>query len=196
MSDEVVAPVTPVEATPVVATPEVQTEVQTTPVADAKVVPAGVPDKYEFKAPEGFEDRFDAAAAAAVEKEARALGLTQEAAQSYLNAMAERAKNEDTARETAWKTTQEGWISEVKADPKLGGTNFDKTQSQLKAVIEKFGDQAAKDFFDTTGAGNHPALCRMLAGIGAAMEQDTFVSASKPSTGDEGNSWIPGSKRV
>jgi hypothetical protein len=179
---EAPAPVPPVAvpaSEPTTQTPETKADVQTTTV-DAKATAPGPPEKYDLVVPDGFADNFTPAVLAAIGKEARALGLAQDDAQNYLNAYAEHLKAEDTSREESWKQTQETWISEIKADPKLGGANFEKTQSRLNLVVSKFGDTGVKEFLDSTGAGNHPALCRMLAGIGAAMEQDHFVSGNTP----------------
>lgn len=171
------APVAPV-VTPVAiadtppALPAV--DVQTTPV-DAKPVPSAAPEKYEWKSPEGFEDRFDPSA---LEPIAKALGLKQEDAQALVDSYAGMVKADDAEREASWKQTQETWIAEVKADPKMGGANFEKTQSQINAVTTKWGTPELKEFFDSTGIGNNPVLARFLAGIGADMGQDKFVSGT------------------
>jgi hypothetical protein len=157
--------------------PEAKADEQTAS-ADAKATTTGPPEKYEFKAPEGFEDRLTPAALEAVAKEARALGLSQEDAQAYLNATAEHAKVEETASADAWKKTNENWVSEIKADPKIGGTNYERAQSRFNAVNAKYGDESTKELFAQIG--NHPGLFRMLAGIGADLEPDTFVKATNP----------------
>ena len=153
--------------------------------ADAKVQ-TGAPEKYDLKPPEGLT--FAPEALAAFEKEARALKMSQEDAQEYLNARFESIKTEREASEKAqadaFKATNEGWINELKADPDFGGANFEKSQSRINAVRERYGNDATKDLFDQIG--NHPGLCKMLAKIGADMEQDHFVKGNTPATQDSG----------
>lgn len=153
--------------------------------ADAKVQ-TGAPEKYDLKPPEGLT--FAPEALAAFEKEARALKMTQADAQEYLNARFESIKTEREASEKAqadaFKATNEGWINELKADPDFGGANFEKSQSRINAVRERYGNDATKDLFDQIG--NHPGLCKMLAKIGADMEQDHFVKGNTPATQDSG----------
>ena len=187
MSDETTAAVpaaseaaTP-EVTPEVTgtkAPEVKTDEQTTAV-DAKVT-TDAEVKYEWKTPEGFEVDITK-----LEDLARQFKVPANEAQGFLDSLVAFRASEEQAREAGWKQTQEGWISELKADPKLGGANFEKTQSRVNAVAAKFGDAAFKEFMDASGVGNHPALVRMLAGIGAAMEQDSFVSSNSSVPKDE-----------
>ena len=154
--------------------PPISGEPQTPPSGDVKPLESA-PVVYTWKAPEGFEDRFKPEA---FEPLAKSLGLKPENAQEFIDGWAKTVREEESAREESWKQTQEGWVKSVKEDPKIGGANFEKTQSRINAVTAKWGTPALKEFFDSTGVGNHPELCRLLAAIGAEMEQDTFTPAS------------------
>ena len=157
---------------------ETKTDEQTAS-ADAKVQ-TGPPEKYDLKAPEGVT--FAPESLAAFEKEAKALKMTQEDAQAYLNARFESVKAEREAGEKAqveaFKATNEGWINELKADPDFGGANFEKSQGRINAVRDKYGNEATKELFEQIG--NHPGLCKMLAAMGADLEQDRFVKGNTP----------------
>ena len=193
MSDEPIpAPVSvdppapePVPAPPAPEPPKPSGD-ERTPNGDAKPTEPVVPEKYDLKPPEGLT--FAPEALAAFEKEARALKMSQADAQEYLNARFESIKTEREASEKeqaeAFKATNEGWINELKADPDFGGANFEKSQSRINAVRERYGNDATKDLFDQIG--NHPGLCKMLAKIGADMEQDHFVKGNAPAAQDSG----------
>ena len=187
MSDEPIpAPVSveppapePVPAPPAPEPPKPDGDGQT-PKGDAKPAEPVVPEKYDLKPPEGVT--FAPESLAAFEKEAKALKMTQEDAQAYLNARFESVKAEREASEKAqveaFKATNEGWINELKADPDFGGANFEKSQSRINAVREKYGNEATKELFEQIG--NHPGLCKMLAAMGADLEQDHFVKGNTP----------------
>ena len=157
---------------------ETKTDEQTVST-DAKVQ-TGAPEKYDLKPPEGLT--FAPEALAAFEKEARALKMSQADAQEYLNARFESIKTEREASEKAqadaFKATNEGWINELKADPDFGGANFEKSQSRINAVREKYGNEATKELFEQIG--NHPGLCKMLAAMGKDLEEDHFVKGNTP----------------
>ncbi len=78
-----------------------------------------------------------------------------------------------------------GWESEVKADPELGGANYERTLMRSKTVIDRFGDPAFVEVLKSTGFGNYPALVRFINKIGAAMESDGGIRPGNNGSGGE-----------
>jgi hypothetical protein len=73
---------------------------------------------------------------------------------------------------------QKQWVDQVKADSTYGGTALPETQRSIGRVLEEFGDAEVKYAFDVTGAGNHPAVVKMLAKIGKALGEGQMRSGN------------------
>jgi hypothetical protein len=132
-----------------------------------------VPDKYELKLPD--KAVLDATAVERSAAFAKAHGLSQEAAQKQLeHTNAELAAFVD-AQQAAFASTTKAWVDVVKADPELGGANFDTTIKDSKAAIDRFATPEFKKALSDTGFGNHPELVRVFAKIGKAMANDGLV---------------------
>ena len=133
-----------------------------------------VPEKYEFKLPEGIQ--VDTEALTAFEPIAKELGLSQEAAQKLVDLQVAAAARSVEAQ----KAQAAQWFNDVKADKDLGGQNFTTTAKNTVAAMDRFGDQALKDLLNTTGLGNHPAFVRWASKVGAAMAEDAVHPADLP----------------
>ncbi|TDX30763.1 hypothetical protein DFO67_10418 [Modicisalibacter xianhensis] len=131
-----------------------------------------VPEKYEFKAPEGFEGELDQAAIEQFEPIAKELGLTQEQADKLVAMHADSIQRAATAQRETWAQQQQTWRDELQSDPDFGGKAFNENvQSAVKAV-ERFGTPGLKEALEQTGMGNHPELVRTFAAIGKAISED------------------------
>ena len=151
---------------------------------------AGAPEKYEFTAPEGTE--LDQALLGKFEPLFRDLNLPQEGAQKLLDAYAKEVMPTiQQAQAEAHGRMIEEWGAAVKADPEMGGKNYEATVKNALKVMERYGDPelkqlmgiASKDNPTGLGIGNHPALVRAFAKIGAAMGEDTPPPATQPGQG-------------
>jgi len=144
------------------------------PAAKPEETPA-VPEKYEFKLPEGMP--VDTESLAAFEPIAKDLKLTQEQAQKLVDLQVAAA----TRAQEAQAAQQAQWLTDLKADKELGGANLPLTAKNSAAAVERFGDQALKDMLNATGLGNHPAFVRWAAKVGAAMAEGPVFAAGAPS---------------
>jgi hypothetical protein len=149
---------------------------------DPKAQP-GAPEKYEpFAVPEGFE--LDEA----VSKEAgdlfKGLGLSQDSAQKLVDFYSAKTQESAEAPFKLWRDTQERWVSEVKADPEIGG-KLDQVKTTISKAIDGLGDsKLANDFriaMDYTGAGNNPAFIRAFYRLAQKLVEPTHVSGNAPS---------------
>ncbi len=149
--------------------------------AAAPAVPVA-PEKYAFTFPEGVS--MDAAVLGTYEAKFRELGLTNDQAQALVstytaqNTAALAAADADLQKQTT------EWAAAVRNDPEYGGAKYDATVKAAERAIGKFGSPELKSFLDTTGLTNHPGLVKLLAGVGRAMGEDSFVpgagSGSQP----------------
>lgn len=146
---------------------------------DAKSV---VPEKYEFKFPDGIT--VDEVVLGKFDPVARELGLSNDQGQK----LADLYLGLEQARQEAWKATTEGWVDVVKKDAEMGGENFTATVAAAQAANKRFGSPELTQFFNTSGFGNHPELVRFLAKIGKAMGPDAIErgnTAPEPKSAEE-----------
>lgn len=141
---------------------------------DAKTATV-VPEKYTLKAPEGF----DATKLADVEKTAKELGLSNEAAQKLLERDAAQAKGFQDSAKAQLAELSTKWVDAIKADKEIGGESFKGSVEAAHRALEKFGSDALRQALNETGLGNHPELVRTFARIGKAMSEDKFHSGEQ-----------------
>lgn len=131
----------------------------------------GAPDAYaDFAMPEGMNlDTAQLEAATPVFKE---LGLSQEQAQRLVDLQAQHVQAQQQAADHAFNQQLETWLDEAKADPAIGGDNFGRSVDAANKAVDAYGDQDFRTLMDQFGVGNHPAMIRMLAKIGAPLMED------------------------
>jgi len=155
---------------------------------DGKVGDKVVPEKYEFKLPEGFElDEETLGVFAPVFKE---LNLDNEQAQKLVDAyaptmekMGEKLKEQfDAEAKKAFKEIVGGWKSETIKE--LGAESEAKLSLADKAV-EKIGSPELREALDNTGLGSHKAFVNMMIKVGEILGEDTLVEGSGPTDSSE-----------
>jgi hypothetical protein len=138
--------------------------------------PAGAPEKYDFKAPEG--QSFDANVLAQFEEVAREINLPQAEAQKMLDKIAPALAQKQA---DIIKAAQEEWVASTKADKEIGGDKLDANLSVAKKALDTFGTPALRDLLNESGLGNHPEIIRAFYKAGMAISEDSFVpGGSKP----------------
>ena len=146
---------------------EITTEQQTTETTETTTKPVVYID---FKPPEGVKD-MDPVITGAFSAKAAALGLTQEQAQGIIDAVAPVMDKQALARRDAMLTT---YAETVKADPELGGVNYDKNLGIAQRALNTFATPELKALLEQ-GMGSHPEVMRMLLRIGKGMREDILV---------------------
>lgn len=148
--------------------------------ADGKPAEVKPEIKYDLKKPEGsmLPDNW-------IEKTvtlARERGLSAEQAQSVLEQESAVLANHEELRAQSEKALVEGWATEAKNDPEIGGAEFAKKVEYAKRVVDRFGTDAFRKAVTETGIGNHPELIRFCYRIGKLMAADqTVLGGSSPS---------------
>ena len=129
-----------------------------------------VPEKYEFKAPEGRE--FDQAVLEQFSEVAKELKLTQDGAQKVLdklgNAFAEKQTNTLEAAKTEW-------VKSATADKEFGGDKLNENLATAKKALETFGTPELRALLNESGLGNHPEIIRAFYRAGKQISEDRFV---------------------
>ncbi|HHY2959557.1 peptidase [Enterobacter hormaechei] len=150
---------------------------------DKEKKPEGAPEKYEFTAGEGVE--LDTEALKDFEPVARDLNLTNEQAQKLVDAYPKILAGVQQRQAEAWQKQTEGWAETVKADKEIGGDKLTANLSAAQRALEQFGDPELKEYLDSTGLGNHPALVKAFIKVGKAMSEDKVVTGGHESGGSD-----------
>ena len=115
----------------------------------------------------------------------RDLGLTQEAAQKLAEKrVAGKAAAEAKALD-ALKTARQGWVSDLRNDPEIGGDKLTENLAVAKKALQTFDKPAEgqkvgalTQLLNQTGFGDHPEVIRFFTRLGKSISEDRFVPAS------------------
>lgn len=188
---------TPAANTPEARTPSGEIIDQTKPVeskqadtsvgADGKLpttTEAGAPETYtEFKAPEG--QTLDAKLIAEATPIFKELGLSQEGAQKLIDVYSAKATGLAKDAMTLISEMRAGWRAEIAADPVIG-TNMAKVKSNIGSALSAACSDPKmvadyKSAMDLTGAGDHPAIIRVINKLAEFVNEGTHVLGRGPS---------------
>lgn len=173
MADETMqTPETIPAPTPVMA----EESVLTSPAAEAAAPEARAPEAPtygEFKLPDGASvDGEQLEQATALFKEA---GLPHEQAQKFIDLALSREQAAATRGVQAFVDLQTKWVSEIKADPEIGGTRFEASMASASRAIDRLGVPGLKEALNLTGAGNNPAIVKAFVRLGQMVSEDRFM---------------------
>ncbi len=131
----------------------------------------GVPDAYEVSLPDGAE--LDQAALDHFSPAFRELHLTNDQVQK----LADLRLEEQQQQAQHWADTRRSWVKQGERDAEVGGNRYRTSVATAQSAIAQFADQEAVQFLEDSGLGDHPAMLRMFHRIGAAMADDSIVTA-------------------
>lgn len=141
----------------------------------------GVPEKYEYKLPEGYQlneevkGQFDSLA--------KEYGLSNDKAQKLIDLHTNLLKQSQDTLMEHMTAQQQQWLSTTKSDKEIGGAKLKDVSSICTQVIEKLGSPELKAALNETGIGNHPELIRFVYRIGQQMgvKEGSVVASSSGS---------------
>lgn len=139
------------------------------------------PIKYaDFKLPEGVG--ADDPILVAFTESAAAQRLPQEQAQAMIDALGPKVAELLAAPQQEWQRLNNDWQQAVKADPEIGGANFDAMRATVAKVLDDpaFADPGLRQALDMTGAGNNPAVIRTLYRLAKAVTEGGPVRPGAP----------------
>lgn len=135
--------------------------------------PQGAPEKYEFKAPEGYE--YDAEVVNAYSEVAKELNLSQDAAQKMLETMAPLIEKQQIQQIEAVRTQ---WADASRTDKEFGGEKLTENLSVAKKALDQFGTPELRSLLEQSGLGNNPEVIRFMYRAGKAISEDKYVGPS------------------
>jgi hypothetical protein len=174
------APETPTPGTPPEPTPA-EPGPETDPAEPAKegegdAEPEGVPESYDFKAPEGIT--LDPAAVEAFAPVAKDLGLSQSQAQRVVDLYAGLQQSQAEAQ----AAQAQEWAKQVTTDKEIGGAKWAQNQALIAQARDQFASPELVQLMEQTGLGNHPEVIKMFVRIGKQIADDGHVTGSGHAT--------------
>ncbi len=148
-----------------------------------------VPEKYEFKAPDGFT--ADPETLGSYEGLAKEAGLTQEQFEKVTDFGLKYFQDQLGKQAEAQSARVVGWQNEALSDRDLsdGKKLLPDVMQNTSRVLDNFGGDDLRKALVDTGAGNHPAVIRALNLIGKAMGAADAPDFGKPAAQSRGNSF-------
>lgn len=157
-----------------------------TPVTEPELTPPsadGAPESYaDFTAAEGTKlDAELIKAALPIFKESN---LSQASAQKLVDFYTKHATNQAALAIEAVNTMRQSWRESVRTDPVIGA-KLTAVQADIGKALASLGDAKLvgefRDAMNLTGAGDHPALIKVLHKFADAVNEGTHVSGAGPS---------------
>lgn len=172
----------PTPATPVVKADATQQTSTDNPEAkaddktdEAAVAPEKVvPEKYEFKQPEGVS--MDTEALGEFEGVAKELKLSQEEAQKVTDIGAKLAQKWEAKQADAIQQAAAEWAATATADKEYGGEKLTESLTVAKKALDAFGTPELRTLLNDSRLGNHPEVIRFMVRAGKAISEDRMVT--------------------
>ena len=140
-----------------------------------------VPEKYEFKAPEGMElNEASVAAFSAFAKDAK---LSQESAQKVVDMGIGLMQSWQDQQTEAFKNQRAEWVTNSKADKEFGGDKLAENLGAGLKTLEKFGTPDFIKFVNQSGIGDHPEFIRFVHRVAQATKEDNLPADSRTAGG-------------
>jgi len=153
------------------------------PETEVKVEEPATPVEYKFTPPEGIT--IDEARLAPYVDILKTNNISPEVGQKLFDLHAQAIKEYDTstleAQHRAFADVRKEWQGKIMSDPELGGSGFKTVEGAVARMRDKFvpakHHQEFNDFLNTTGAGEHPALWRLLWNVAKAFDEPASTPA-------------------
>lgn len=140
------------------------------------------PEDYKLELPEGIT-ADDPLLTAFLEGAAKG-GMDNESVQAVVSALGPKLAEQMAAPMKAWTTLNETWQAEVKADPVIGGANLPTTIKTVQDAMNLVGTPeevaACREALTMTGAGNNPAIVRLMHRMASRLVEKGAVQGNSP----------------
>jgi hypothetical protein len=152
-----------------------------------------LPEKYEFKAPDGHA--LHESVVAAYSEVARELKLPQDVAQKVVDRLTPVIESAQAEQAKAFYSDIGGapdtWESAARADKEYGGEKLSANLAVAHRAM-KFATPELHALLNKTGIGNHPEVIRWMYRVGNAISEDTFVGGKQGAAAPEASKSVLG----
>jgi hypothetical protein len=101
-------------------------------------------------------------------------GLSQDQAQKFIDLAMARETAAAHKSVQAFVDLQNQWVSEIKADPDIGGDRLKASLASANRAIDRLDVPGLREALNFTGAGNHPAIVKAFVRLGQMIAEDRF----------------------
>jgi hypothetical protein len=130
----------------------------------------GVPEKYDFKIPEGTT--IDDEIMGEVSAFAKENNLPMKEAQRIADLGAKMLVKQQESRMAEYETIKEGWLTSAKTDKEIGADISKGKDSIAARAFNTIATPEMKEMVDQYGIGNHPEVLRMFYRLAPFMADD------------------------
>lgn len=152
------------------------------PKTEGKDQKSEVPEKYEFKAPEGVA--LDPVAVDEFTTFAKESGLSQDKAQKAVDIATKHFQKLQNQATENFQKVREDWKKEMENHPTLGGAKYSESLEIAKRGVKAMSDIKGLTESLDSGWGDNPAFLELFHRIGLTVSEDKFVSG-KPASGEK-----------
>lgn len=150
------------------------TVAETTDAPGDKAAISAPVDYSDFTFPEGVKpDEGTLSEFKTLAKEAK---LSQDAAQKLIDLQIKTEKSKHDRETKAWSDMQAKWVEDVKADPEVGGVDYQEKLAIANKAFKQYGDKDLHELFKFTGVGNHVAMVRFMYKLGKTLSESDVVT--------------------
>ena len=136
-----------------------------------------VGEEFEFSIAEGAE--VDKESLAELKKFFVDKKMTKDTAQATLDhLLASRAKSQEAQKEINEKAVAEE-IKKIKADPAIGGSNYETVQSAAEAITLKYGGEDFRKSVVEGGLKNDFQFLRFIRNLNSVLTEDKTITTSQ-----------------
>ena len=150
-----------------------------------------VPEKYDFKAPDGME--YDQETIDIYAEAAKEAGLSQEKADIILGKIAPHLAQQQIK---AVEKASAEWAAASRADAEFGGDKLNENMAVAAKAMEKFATPELKTLLNESRLGNNPEVIRLFYRVGKAISEDGFVSATGAPQTSDARALFPNTKNL
>lgn len=150
-----------------------------------------VPEKYDFKAPDGME--YDQETIDIYAEAAKEAGLSQEKADIILGKIAPHLAQQQIK---AVEKASAEWEAASRADAEFGGDKLNENMAVAAKAMEKFATPELKTLLNESRLGNNPEVIRLFYRVGKAISEDGFVSATGAPQNSDARALFPNTKNL
>lgn len=147
----------------------------------------GQPEPFALAAPEGMEGfatEYTAYSTAANDFLTANPGASARDALTWAaEHQAAQVREAGKAMRTQFQATVKGWEDEAKADPVIGGANYDASIKDAVRGITAFGTPALMDLLDDSGLAGHKEVVAVFAKVGKLAQESPILGGE----GGKGN---------
>jgi len=139
---------------------------------------APTPVEYDLKLPESFT--VDEGLLTKAKSTFAEAGVPADKAQGLLDLFVE-AQSAASAAQLAVHTAQQAeWIAQLNSMPEFSGPTREKSSEAIGKLWDVYGSPEAKAALDAYGAGNNPALAKMMLSIANALNEGAPAAPGRP----------------